>query len=128
MASLTEYHRADAHDGAALLDGDGVVVGHALGELTEGGLVGKVGGLELVEEGLHLAELAAHLLHIVGVAAHGHEARDAHVGQLAPGLGGEHRTALVDGEAILGLLLGDVYLQEAVDDTTVLGGMLVDLA
>ena len=110
MASLTEYHRADAHDGAALLDGDGVVVGHALGELTEGGLVGKVGGLELVEEGLHLAELAAHLFHIVGVAAHGHESCDAYVVELTPRLGGQQLAALVDGESILGVLLGDVYL------------------
>ena len=37
VLSLTEDHRADAHDGAALLDGDGVVVGHALGELAERG-------------------------------------------------------------------------------------------
>ena len=79
MASLTEYHRADAHDGAALLDGDGVVVGHALGELAEGGLTGKMGILELVEELLHLTELAAYLLHVVSVATHSHEACDAYM-------------------------------------------------
>ena len=35
IPSVAEYHRADAHDGAALFDGDGVVVGHAFGELAD---------------------------------------------------------------------------------------------
>ena len=110
LLSLSEYHRADADDGAALFDGDGVVVGHTLGELTESIGICKVGALEFIEELFHLAELATHLLHIVGVATHSHEARDAHVVQIAPRLGSKHRAALVDGEAKLGVFLCDVYL------------------
>ena len=35
LNALSKYHRADAYDGATLFDGDGVVVGHAFGELAE---------------------------------------------------------------------------------------------
>ena len=77
--SFAEYHGSDAYYGATLFDSDRVVVCHAFGELTKGGFVNKVGILELVEECSHLAEFTAYLLHVVSVAAHGHEACDAHM-------------------------------------------------
>ena len=87
-----------------------------------------MGALELIEELLHLAKLATHLLHVVRIATHSHEACDAYMLQLAPRLGSKQGAALVNGKAILGILLGNVYLQQAVDDAIVLSGMLVNLS
>ena len=108
--ALTEYHRADAHDCAALGNGDRVVVGHTFRDLAERWSVWKVALFQFVKQLLCLMKLTTYLRSVIRIASHSHQSYDTHMLQFAPRLIGEQLSAFVLGESIFGLFLGYMYL------------------
>ena len=66
--------RPDADKGAALGNGDGVIVGHAPGALVEVGRGGEEGGLGAEEKLVGGVEVGTDADFIVGVRSHAHHA------------------------------------------------------
>ena len=64
----------DADKGAALGNGDGVIVGHAPGALVEVGRGGEEGGLGTEEEFVGGVEVGADADFVVGIRCHAHHA------------------------------------------------------
>ena len=64
--ALAKNIGTDAHVGAALLDGQEVVVAHAPGADGELGVVGEVAVARCLEAGVGGVELAPYLLAVVG--------------------------------------------------------------
>jgi hypothetical protein len=101
---------ADADAGAALFDGDGEVVGHAHGELGEGG----AGGERCVAEAAELAEVGAGLF--AGVGEVGGPGWDGHQAGgdegFERGEGGEQRGEFGGGDAVFGLFVAELDFDE----------------
>ena len=98
---------------AAVLYCDEVVVAHAGRNDAESLIVGKMELLHFIEELLGAGELTVQLRRVIGVASHTHYAAQLNVLKCLPLATGKQFTALLWGEAELGLLLCDMYLQQA---------------
>ena len=106
FGAFAEDGGADSDAGAAFFDGYSEVIGHAGGELGEGG----VDGLLLVAEPAEGLEVRACGFRVEGPGGDGHKATGAKEGQFCDGVeeGGE----LIGGETVLGLFVGEFDFDE----------------
>ena len=110
LSTAAEDDGADADAGGAFFDGGGEVVGHAHGELGEGGVAGLVGFEELAQLAEVRASLFAGAGEVAGPGGDGHQAFDAEVGQ-----GCELREEIREGfggEAVFGFFGRELDLNE----------------
>ena len=105
--------RTNSYVRAAVLDGNGVVVAHSSRYYIETLLVGEITALYLLEKFVYLRELAVQQSLVIAVACHTHKATQFDVRKRAPLAVGEQFAALLWREAEFGLLLCNVYLQQA---------------
>ena len=92
--------------GGALFDGDGEVVGHAHGELGEGGAEGEV----VVAETAEMLEVGARGFGVFVEGRNGHQAAGFEVGEGCEGA--EESGEVFGGEAVLGLFVGELDFDE----------------
>ena len=104
--AFAEDGGSDADAGAAFFDGYGEVVGHADGELGEGG----VESLLLVAEAAEGLEVGAGGLGVFRPGGDGHEAVEPEVGEFSDGV--EEVVEVFGRETVLGLFVGEFDFDE----------------
>ena len=128
IVSFAENLTSDAYQRTSVGDGYQVVIAHAHGYFLEVRAVLEVRFFQLVEEVAQGSELGFHLVEVIRIGGHAHHSGYLHMGEGAPQALVQHRTAFVGAESELCFFLGYVYLQEAGDDASRLGCLLIYLA
>lgn len=126
VVSGAENGGAYADEGTALLHGYLIVATHSHGDFLEFRLVWEELVLELLLIVVKGVELLAYEDGVGCVGSHTHHAHNADMGHGFVFLGLEQLLRLGEVETELGLLCGDVELQQTVHHSVVLGGFLLD--
>ena len=111
--------RPDADKGAALGNGDGVIVGHPPGALVEVGRGGEEGGLGAEEKLVGGVEVGTDAGFIVCIRCHAHHTRDLRVGTVAPFARLQELPCFVGSKTVFCFLCRHMKLEQAGDNPAV---------
>ena len=110
IVSFSEDAASHSDKGAAVLDGDGIIVWHAHGDFLETRLVGEVFLLDFQEEVTQRLELPCRFFTVVGEGSHSHYSGQGDVLQFLLFALLKHFPTFVETEAEFRFFLCDVYL------------------